>query len=106
MKALSKALLVTTLTTSCVVTPALASAANATIASQEVKTATANVDNKVVSSTDVKKADVDYAFGKDANVQAKNMNKKDMEQTQGAFWGFIIRAVVAGTAALWSKKAH
>lgn len=78
---------------SCGITPALAQVGSvAQIAPQ-----TANVQAPA-SMQAQEDAQLAYAFGGE-DIQAHDISQAEMEQTQGAFWGIVVRAIMVAIIA-------
>lgn len=97
----TKFILAATLTMSCIITPALATVGNIAqienkpIVSQSL-TAEPEASQVVITqdNTESDNSELAYAFDNSETVQVQAMSKKEMQETQGAFWGIVVKIII------------
>lgn len=90
----TRAILATVLVTSCVITPALATVGN--IAQiQEPLSAQVTAEQTAKDNLSTEGGELAYAFDDSEALQIQAMSETEMQETQGAFWGVVVKVALA-----------
>lgn len=89
----TRAILATVLTTSCVITPALATVGN--IAQIQEPLTQQVVTEQTVQDNPLADSELAYAFDDSEALQVQAMSETEMQETQGAFWGVVAKIALA-----------